>query len=267
MRKKIIAGNWKMNKTVGEALALVKDLAPLVAGKDAADVLVCPPFTALHAVGQALQGTHIGLGAQGAFWKPSGAYTSQISIPMLADVGVQYVILGHSETRGRFGVPEPDMTADLLKTFGETDAGVNTKAQAVLAAGLTPIICIGETLEERTEYHTDNIVMGQVIWALANLAPELVASRVVLAYEPVWAIGTGKTCAADEADRVCGVARSAVAQKFGQDVADAVRIQYGGSMKADNAADLLARPNIDGGLIGGASLKAADFAAIVAAAG
>ena len=121
MRKKIIAGNWKMNKTVGEALALVKDLAPLVAGKDAADVLVCPPFTALHAVGQALEGTNIGLGAQGAFWKASGAYTSQISLPMLADVGVQYVILGHSETRGRFGVPEPDMTADLLKTFGETD--------------------------------------------------------------------------------------------------------------------------------------------------
>ena len=159
------------------------------------------------------------------------------------------------------------MTADLLKTFGETDSGVNIKAQAVLAAGLTPIICVGETLEERTEYHTDNVVMGQTIWALANLAPALVASRVVLAYEPVWAIGTGKTCAADEADRVCGVARSAVAQKFGQDVADAVRIQYGGSMKADNAADLLSRPNIDGGLIGGASLKAADFAAIVAAAG
>ena len=216
MRKKIIAGNWKMNKTVGEALALVKDLAPLVTGKDAADVLVCPPFTALHAVGQALQGTSIGLGAQGAFWKGSGAYTSQISLPMLADVGVQYVILGHSETRGRFGVPEPDMTPDLLKTFGETDSGVNTKAQAVLAAGLTPIICVGETLDERQEGHTDNIVMGQVVWALANLAPELVASRVVFAYEPVWAIGTGKTCAALEADRVCGVVRSAVAQKCGQ---------------------------------------------------
>ena len=140
-----------MNKTVGEAVALVKDFAPLVAGKSAADVLVCPPFTALYAVEQALEGTNIGLGAQGAFWKGSGAYTSQISLPMLADVGVQYVILGHSETRGRFGVPEPDMTPDLLKTFGETDAGVNIKAQAVLAAGLMPIICIGETLDERQE--------------------------------------------------------------------------------------------------------------------
>ena len=267
MRKKIIAGNWKMNKTVGEALALVKDLAPLVAGKDTVDVLVCPPFTALHAVGQALQGANIGLGAQGAFWKGSGAYTSQVSLPMLADVGVQYVILGHSETRGRFGVPEPDMTADLLKTFGETDAGVNIKAQAVLAANLIPIICVGETLQERQEGQTDGIVEGQVTRALANIAPELVAARVVFAYEPVWAIGTGEVCAADEADRVCGVVRHAVAQVSGQAAADAVRIQYGGSMKPDNAADLLARPNIDGGLIGGASLKAADFAAIVAAAG
>ena len=132
---------------------------------------------------------------------------------------------------------------------------------------MTPIVCIGETLDEREEGHTDNIVMGQVVWALANLAPELVASQVVFAYEPVWAIGTGKTCAAEEADRVCGVVRSTVAQKCGAAAADAVRIQYGGSMKADNAADLLSRPNIDGGLIGGASLKAADFAAIVAAAG
>ncbi|MBV9849529.1 MAG: triose-phosphate isomerase [Armatimonadetes bacterium] len=267
MRRKIIAGNWKMNKTVGEALALVKDLAPLVAGKDAADVLVCPPFTALHAVKQALGGTNIGLGAQGAFWKGSGAYTSQISIPMLADVGVQYVILGHSETRGRFGVPEPDMTPDLLKTFGETDSGVNIKAQAVLAANLNPIICVGETLDERQQGHIDDIVTMQVTRALENIAPELIASHVVFAYEPVWAIGTGETCAPDEADRVCGVVRQAVAQAAGQEAADAVRIQYGGSMKPDNAADLLARPNIDGGLIGGASLKAADFAAIVAASG
>ena len=131
---------------------------------------------------------------------------------MLADVGVRYVILGHSETRGRFGVPEPDMTPELLMTFGETDAGVNIKAQAVLAAGLTPIICVGETLQERQEGQTDDIVTGQVTRALANIAPELVASHVVFAYEPVWAIGTGETCAADEADRVCGVVRQAVAQ-------------------------------------------------------
>jgi triosephosphate isomerase len=266
MRKKIIAGNWKMNKTVGEGLALVKDLTPLVADKTDVDVLVCPPFTALHAVGQALQGTNIALGAQGCFWKASGAYTSQVSLPMLADVGVTYVILGHSETRGRFGGPEPDLTPELAMTFGETDEGVNVKAQTVLAAGLTPIICIGETLQERQEGQTDRIVEGQVTRALQNIAPELVAARVVFAYEPVWAIGTGEVCAADEADRVCGVVRRAVAQDRGQDVADAVRVQYGGSMKPDNAADLLARPNIDGGLIGGASLKAADFAAIVRAA-
>lgn len=267
MRKKIIAGNWKMNKTVGEALALVKDLVPLIEDKTAVDILVCPPFTALYAVQQALQATNIGLGAQGAFWKTSGAYTSQISVPMLADVGVQYVILGHSETRGRFGAPEKDITPDLQKTFGETDAGVNIKAQAVLAAGLRPIICVGETLDERQQGHTDNIVDGQVTRALANIAPELVASHVIFAYEPVWAIGTGETCAADEADRVCGLVRHAVREAAGQEAADAARIQYGGSMKPDNAADLLSRPNIDGGLIGGASLKAADFAAIVAAAG
>ena len=267
MRKKIIAGNWKMNKTVGEALALIKDLVPLVAGQSAADILVCPPFTALYAVKQALHGTPISLGAQGAFWKPSGAYTSQISIPMLVDVGVGYVLLGHSETRGRFGGPEPEITPQLALTFGETDEGVNIKAQAVLAAGLQPIICVGETLQERQEGQTDTIVTGQVTRALANIAPELIASHVIFAYEPVWAIGTGETCAAEEADRVCGVVRQAVADTAGQPAAEAVRIQYGGSMKPDNAADLLGRPNIDGGLIGGASLKAADFAAIVAAAG
>jgi triosephosphate isomerase len=266
MRKKIIAGNWKMNKTVAEALALVKDLVPLVADKTDADILVCPPFTALYSVRQALQGTNIAVGAQGAFWKGSGAYTSQISVPMLADIGASYVILGHSETRGRFGTAEADMTPELMRTFGETNPGVNLKAQAVLAAGLMPIICVGETLTERQEGQTDIVVEEQVNWALQNIAPELVASHVVFAYEPVWAIGTGEVCAAEEADRVCGVVRNAVSQAAGQAAADAVRIQYGGSMKPDNAADLLARPNIDGGLIGGASLKAADFAAIVRAA-
>jgi triosephosphate isomerase len=266
MRKKIIAGNWKMNKTVSEGMALVQDLMPLVADKTNVDVLVCPPFTALYAVGQALEGSQIGLGAQGAFWKASGAYTSQISLPMLVDVGTKYVILGHSETRGRFGEPDPDLTPELAMTFGETDQGVNIKAQAVLAAGLVPIICVGEMLEERQEGHTDRIVEGQVTAALQNIAPELVAAQVVFAYEPVWAIGTGEVCAAEEADRVCGIIRQAIGQAKGQNVADAVRIQYGGSMKPDNAADLLSRPNIDGGLIGGASLKAADFAAIVRAA-
>ena len=267
MRKKIIAGNWKMNKTVAEALALVEELKPLLAGQAGADVVVCPPYTALHAVQGALQGTGIDLGAQDAFWKASGAYTSQVSLPMLQDVGVAYVILGHSETRGRFGVAEPDMTPDLLKTLGETDAAVNIKAKAVLAAGLTPIVCIGETLAERQAGDTDAVVRAQVVGALAGIVGEQVGAGVVLAYEPVWAIGTGETCAPDEADRVCGVVRAAVRENFGDAAAEAVRIQYGGSMKPDNAADLLARLNIDGGLIGGASLKAKDFAAIVAAAG
>ncbi len=267
MRKKIIAGNWKMNKTVAEAVALVEELKPLMAGQAGADVIICPPYTALYAVNEALKGTNIGLGAQNAFWKASGAYTSQISLPMLVDVGVSYVILGHSETRGRFGVAEPDMTPDLLKTLGETDSGVNIKTKAVLAAGLTPIVCIGETLTERQAGDTDAVVQAQVVGALAGIAGEQVGEKIVFAYEPVWAIGTGEVCAADEADRVCGVVRQAVRANFGDAAADAVRIQYGGSMKPDNAQELLSQPNIDGGLIGGASLKAKDFAAIVAAAG
>lgn len=267
MRKKIIAGNWKMNKTVGEALALVEELKPLLSGAAAnVEVLVCPPYTALHAVGQALQGAAIGLGAQDAFWKTNGAYTSQISLPMLQDVGVGYVVLGHSETRGRFGVAEPDLTPDLLNTLAETDTGVNVKTKATLAAGLTPIVCIGETLTERQNGHTDVVVRHQVIAALEGVGADA-AAKLVFAYEPVWAIGTGETCAADEADRVCGVVRAAVGESLGAEASEAVRVQYGGSMKPDNAADLLSRPNIDGGLIGGASLKAADFAAIVAAAG
>jgi triosephosphate isomerase (TIM) len=266
MRKKIIAGNWKMNKTVGEALALIEDLKPLVGKVESADIIVCPPYTALYAVSQAIKGTNIKLGAQGAFWKASGAYTSYISLPMLLDLGVEYVIIGHSETRGRFGVPEPDMTPDLMKTFGETDAGVNLKTKTTLAAGLVPIVCIGETLQERQAGDTDKVVQHQIAEALQGVSAEHVAGNLVFAYEPVWAIGTGEVCAADEADRVCGVVREAVRLAYDGTVADAVRIQYGGSMKPDNAADLLARPNIDGGLIGGASLKAADFSGIVSAA-
>ena len=266
MRKKIIAGNWKMNKTVGEALALLEELKPLVAEQDGADVVICPSYTALYAVNHALAGTAIALGAQEAFWKASGAYTSQVSLPMLADVGVTYVILGHSETRGRFGVPEPELTPDLLRTFGETDAGVNIKTQATLAAGLTPILCIGETLSERQRSETDDVVRVQVLGALAGVSTKQVTQNVIFAYEPVWAIGTGETCAPDEADRVCGVVRHVISEAHGPEAADAVRIQYGGSMNAANAAELLSWPNIDGGLIGGASLKAKDFAAIIAAA-
>ena len=267
MRKTIIAGNWKMNKTTGDALTLVSELRPLLENAPNVDVVLCPPYTALYPVHAALAGTQIALGAQDAFWKASGAYTSQISVGMLVDVGVAYVIVGHSETRGRFGVAEPDMTAELLQTLAETDAGVNAKAKAILAGGLTPIICVGETLAERQAGQTDTVVQSQVTKALAGIDPEQVGQNVVLAYEPVWAIGTGEVCAADEADRVCGVARAAVGEAFGPDAAGQVRVQYGGSMKPDNAKELLSKPNIDGGLIGGASLKAADFAAIVSAAG
>ncbi len=267
MRRQIIAGNWKMNKTVGEALTLVDALKSLLAGQPATDIVVCPPFTALYSVGQALRGMPIALGAQNAFWKDSGAYTSQISIPMLKDVGVQYVLVGHSETRGRFGVTEADMTPDLVNTLAETDTAVNAKARAVLAGGLRPIICIGETLTERHNGHTDTVVHNQVTRALEDIAPDAVGTDVVFAYEPVWAIGTGEVCAPEEANRVCHVVREAVRALCGASAADQVRVQYGGSMKPDNARELLAQPDIDGGLIGGASLKAADFAAIVAAAG
>ena len=267
MRKKIIAGNWKLNKTVSEALAFAEALAPLVAGKDSVDIVICPPYTALYSVSQAFAGTGVATAAQGLFWKPSGAYTSYISAPLILDAGAAYVLIGHSETRGRFGIAEEGLTPDLLKTFGETDAGVNIKTKAALAAGLVPIVCIGETLAERKDGATDAIVGDQVTKALDGISSADVSARLIFAYEPVWAIGTGEVCAAAEANRVCGVVRGTVESLYGADAAAAVRIQYGGSMKPDNAAELLSQEHIDGGLIGGASLKAADFAAIVAAAG
>ncbi len=269
-RRPIIAGNWKMNKgTALEATDLASELVGMLAkGSDplAADVVVCPPYTVYHAVRAAIGDFDgVAIGAQDAFWKSGGAYTSQIAPEMLIDAGVAYVILGHSETRGRFGVPEPDFTPDILRVFGETDATVNRKTKAAIAAGLVPIVCIGETQTEREAGHTDGVVQAQVTGALQDIIAEAVAG-IVFAYEPVWAIGTGLTCSADEADRVCGVIRQTVASLYNAETGEAVRIQYGGSMKPDNAADLLSRPNIDGGLIGGASLKAADFAAIIQAA-
>jgi triosephosphate isomerase len=265
-RKPIIAGNWKMNRgTSVEAGALAGEVVAAVASLSGVDVVVCPPLTALASVHLATVESSVAVGAQDCFWKESGAYTSQIAPSMLAAEGVSYVILGHSETRGRFGVAEPDFTDAVLAHFGESDQTVNRKTRAALAAGLVPIVCIGETLSERESGDTDRVVSEQVAGALLGLTAEQVAG-LVLAYEPVWAIGTGRTCDADEADRVCGVVRATVASAFGDSAADSVRIQYGGSMKPDNAAELLAKPNIDGGLIGGASLKAADFSAIVAAA-
>lgn len=266
MRKKIIAGNWKMNKTVPEALELINGLKPLIGSQSQVDTAVCPPFTALYPVGQALQGTTIALGAQNVFWKKSGAYTSQIAPAMLVDLGVRYVIIGHSETRGRFGVAEEGFDDTIARYYGESDKTVNLKAKAALAAGLSPIICVGETLDERQGQKTDAVVHGQVKGALEGIDAGDVANRVIFAYEPVWAIGTGEVCDTPEADRVCGLIRRIVSELHSNEVSQTVRVQYGGSMKPDNAADLLSQVNIDGGLIGGASLKAADFAAIVDAA-
>ncbi len=267
-RTPIVAGNWKMNKgTAQEATALINELkaALLESSGNGAEVVVCPPFTALAAAKQAIGASPIALGAQNVFWKASGAYTGQIAPQMLVDLGVSHVIIGHSEARGRFGVAEPDFTPDVLKQFGETDVTVNRKTRAALAAGLVPIVCIGETLTERQNGHTDVVVQTQVQGALEEIGSDDV-TRIVFAYEPVWAIGTGEVCGADEADRVCGVVRAAVAALYEETAAQAVRVQYGGSMKPDNAPDLLTRPHIDGGLIGGASLKASDFAAIIRAA-
>ncbi|WP_309697012.1 triose-phosphate isomerase [Armatimonas sp.] len=262
-RTPIIAGNWKMNKgTAAAASALAQEVVTAIEGKSGVTVVVCPPYTVLHTVREAVTGSSVVLGAQDAFWKATGAYTSQISGEMLKDAGVTYVILGHSETRGRFGVPEPEET---VKHYGETDATVNLKVKAAIAAGLEPIICIGETLDEREGGKTDLVVSSQVAGAITGVTSEK-ALRLVFAYEPVWAIGTGKVCDATEANRVCGIVRQTVRSLYGVEVADSVRVQYGGSMKPDNAAELLSQPHIDGGLIGGASLKAADFAAIVDAA-
>ena len=269
-RTPLIAGNWKLNKgTVREATDLVSEIKALLGDDESGanvEAVVCPPFTALHAARQAIgDSALLHLGAQNVYWKEAGAYTGLVSATMLADAGVTHVIIGHSEARGRFGVPEPDFSPDVLKHFGETDATVNRKVKAALAAGLIPLICVGETLTERQNGHTDVVVQTQVEGALTDVDAEH-ANHLVFAYEPVWAIGTGEVCAPDEADRVCGVVRAAVAALLGEPAGAVVRVQYGGSMKPDNAADLLARPHIDGGLIGGASLKAADFATIVRAA-
>jgi triosephosphate isomerase len=264
MRRQIIAGNWKMHMLVGEARALAEQTTSLAHAMPGVDVVLCPPYTALAAVADVITGSGVHLGAQDVFWKEKGAYTGQVAPSMLLDLGVHFVIVGHSECRGRFGVPEPDMDAHVLAHFGDNDRTVNLKLRAARQAGLNVICCVGETLAEREAGNTDVVVGEQVAGALAGIDAS-VLEGVVMAYEPVWAIGTGKTCEPDEADRVCGVIRSTVGRLFGASSAAAIRIQYGGSVKPGNAADLLARPNIDGALVGGASLVATDFAAIVKA--
>ena len=245
MRQPIIAGNWKMNKTPQEAVELINELKPLV--KDAkATVVVCPTFVCLTAAKEALAGSNIHLGAQTMHYEASGAYTGEITAEMLKAVGVEYVIIGHSERR---------------QYYNETDESVNKKVKAAIAAGLIPIICVGEFLEQRQSGVTNEVVAMQTKLALEGLTPEQVAD-VVIAYEPIWAIGTGKTATAEVANDTIGVIRNAVREVFG-DAADKVRIQYGGSMKPANASELMAKEEIDGGLIGGAALKAEDFSKVV----
>ena len=263
MRIPLIAGNWKMNKTIGEAKDFVESLRVEVAAVKDKEILVCPSCTAIHQVARFLQGSNIGVAGQDVFWKESGAYTSQVSAKMLLDAGCTYVIIGHSETRGRFGAEQ--MTPAQLAFFGESDETVNLKVKAALAAGLRPIMCCGETIDERKAGKTDEVIQGQIEKGLAGLTAEQ-AGGMVIAYEPVWAIGTGEVCDTLEAQRVCAMIRAKVRGMFDGQASDVVRIQYGGSVKPDNAADLLSQPDIDGALVGGASLKVADFAAIVRSA-
>jgi triosephosphate isomerase len=248
LRKAVIAGNWKMNKTPAEAKVLIEEIAPLV--KDAVcDVVVCVPYVDLCTALEATKGTNIGVGAENCHWEPSGAYTGEISAPMLKAMGVQYVIIGHSERR---------------TYFGETDVTVNKRVRAALDNGLKVILCVGEYLEQREQGITAELVAMQVKIALGGVSAEEL-KNIIIAYEPVWAIGTGLTATADQADEVCGVIRSVLADLYCENCANATTIQYGGSMNAKNASELLSKENVDGGLIGGASLKAPDFAAIVEA--
>ncbi len=250
LRKAVIAGNWKMNMTPSEAEKLVNDLKPLVEGKNGCDIVVCVPFVDIATVVNATKGTNIRVGAQNVHFKKNGAYTGEISADMLKECGIEYVVIGHSERR---------------QYFGETDETVNLRLKAALEAGITPILCVGEVLTEREQDVTAEVVARQTKVALLDVDADAV-KNVIIAYEPVWAIGTGKTATSDQADEVCGIIRDVLSAKYGKEVAEAVTIQYGGSMKPDNAAELLSKYHVDGGLIGGASLKAADFTAIVDAA-
>ncbi|MBQ9104050.1 MAG: triose-phosphate isomerase [Clostridia bacterium] len=246
MRKPIIAGNWKMNKTAAEAEALINELKPLVA-KSKPEVVLCVPYTALWVAGKAIEGTKIKLGAENVAWADSGAFTGEISADMLLEAGVEYVIIGHSERR---------------QYFGETDETVNKRMKQALAKGLKPIVCVGETLTEREKNKTKRVLKKQIVDGFKDITAEDF-DNIVIAYEPVWAIGTGKTATAEDANKTIGYIRSLVKKIWGQEVGKALRIQYGGSMKPSNAKELMAERNIDGGLIGGAALKAADFAGIV----
>ncbi len=251
VRKAIIAGNWKMNKTRPEAKELLEAIKPLVANAEGkVEVIACVPFTNLETAINTTAGSNVKIGAENVHFEKSGAFTGEISADMLTELGVEYVVIGHSERR---------------QYFGETDETVNKRTIAALEAGLKPIVCVGELKWERECNITDEVIARQIKLDLWSLTAEQVKNTVI-AYEPVWAIGTGLTATPEQAEEVCGFIRATIAKLYDQETADAVTIQYGGSMNAKNCAELLAKPNIDGGLIGGASLKAADFNTIVQAA-
>ena len=250
MRKTVIAGNWKMNMTPSQTKAFIKDLAPNVAGKDKCDIVLCVPFVDIATAVEAAKGTNIKIGAENVHFKSSGAYTGEVSADMLKEIGTEYVIIGHSERR---------------QYFAETDETVNLRTKAALAAGLKVILCVGELLEARKSGITEEIVSMQTKLDFAGI-PEEDLKNVIIAYEPVWAIGTGLTATPEQADEACGIIRSVIAKLYSDKAAEEMTIQYGGSMNDANAKELLAKKNVDGGLIGGASLKVDKFTAIVDAA-
>ena len=245
-RTPLIAGNWKMNKTVSEALELISGIKQGLARAPGVDILVCPPYTALATAVEATAGSPIAVGAQSVHWEESGAFTGEIAASMLTELGVKYAIIGHSERR---------------QYFGETDASVNQRLKATLSAWLTPVVCIGETLAQREQGDTEAVVSGQIQGGFEGLTPEQM-QRTVVAYEPIWAIGTGLTATPKQAQDVHAFVRSRLRSAFG-DVADSVRVLYGGSVKPASTAALMAQPDIDGALVGGASLKAEDFLGII----
>jgi len=248
MRIPVIAGNWKLFKTIAESVALVHELKPLVAGCQGVEIVIAPVFTALSRVRDAIEGSNIRLAAQDCYWEEEGAFTGEVAPKLLKDAGCSHVIIGHSERR---------------QYFGETDLTVNKKAGAAIAAGLTAIVCVGESLAERESNQTFSVIEKQIQGSLSGLSAAAF-TQVVIAYEPVWAIGTGKTASDAQAQEVHAFIRQLIARIFGQPVADSVRILYGGSVKPDNVKGLMTQPDIDGALVGGASLKAESFAAIAA---
>lgn len=263
MRTKLVAGNWKMNFTAVQAASFVEAFVKHAHDKPVVDVLICPTYLSLWKVRDLVKGTPVKVGAQNVFWLDSGAFTGSISAPMLREAGVSYCIVGHSETRGRFG--KLDIPESTTGYFAETDETVNLKIRALLYHAIHPILCVGETIGEREAGRTEAVIAGQLQGALAGLdAAEL--NDLVVAYEPVWAIGTGKTCDSGEASRVCGFIRGQFAGMYGDALAGKLRVLYGGSVKASNASELFGMSDIDGGLVGGASMDPDEFYRIVMSA-